>query len=118
MRQARIPNPQRLIRAYNQSAATLNLLRGFAMGGYAALERVTQWNLDFMQESEQGNKYKQMAQQLDEAMMFMVRPRPGEVTGASQPISKTGRDLARIPDVLASDVFALSQVGLCSLSSP
>lgn len=69
--EARIPNPQRLIRSYNQSAATLNLLRGFAMGGYAALERVTQWNLDFMQESEQGNKYKQMAQQLDEAMMFM-----------------------------------------------
>jgi 3-deoxy-7-phosphoheptulonate synthase len=46
---ARIPDPQRLVKAYNQSAATLNLLRGFASGGYAALDRVTKWNLDFMQ---------------------------------------------------------------------
>ncbi len=45
---ARIPDPWRLVKAYNQSAATLNLLRGFASGGYAALDRVTQWNLEFM----------------------------------------------------------------------
>ena len=46
--EARVPAPQRLVRAYNQSAATLNLLRGFATGGYAGLTRVTQWNLEFM----------------------------------------------------------------------
>ena len=46
---ARVPDPFRLVRAYNQSAATLNLLRGFATGGYAGLDRVTKWNLDFMQ---------------------------------------------------------------------
>ena len=45
---ARVPDPWRLVRAYNQSAATLNLLRGFATGGYAGLDRVTKWNLDFM----------------------------------------------------------------------
>jgi 3-deoxy-D-arabino-heptulosonate 7-phosphate (DAHP) synthase class II len=44
------------LQAYNQSAATLNLLRGFASGGYAAMQRVTQWNLDFMNASEQGHR--------------------------------------------------------------
>ena len=52
--EARVPNPWRLVRAYNQSAATLNLLRGFATGGYAGLDRVTKWNLDFMQASSGG----------------------------------------------------------------
>eukprot|EP00241_Pyramimonas_parkeae_P002806 CAMPEP_0114247254 /NCGR_PEP_ID=MMETSP0058-20121206/12922_1 /TAXON_ID=36894 /ORGANISM="Pyramimonas parkeae, CCMP726" /LENGTH=507 /DNA_ID=CAMNT_0001360543 /DNA_START=58 /DNA_END=1581 /DNA_ORIENTATION=- len=69
--EARVPNPSRLIRAYNQSAATLNLLRGFAMGGYASLERVSNWNLDFMSDTEQGVAYKKLAEQLDEAMLFM-----------------------------------------------
>jgi 3-deoxy-7-phosphoheptulonate synthase len=53
---SRIPDPQRMIRAYTQSAATLNLLRAFAMGGYAAMQRVTQWNLDFTANSEQGDR--------------------------------------------------------------
>lgn len=43
---SRIPDPNRMIRAYTQSAATLNLLRASATGGYAAIQRVTQWNLD------------------------------------------------------------------------
>ncbi|CAL0327365.1 unnamed protein product [Lupinus luteus] len=46
---ARIPDPERMIRAYCQSVATLNLLRAFATGGYAAMQRVTRWNLDFTQ---------------------------------------------------------------------
>ena len=54
---SRTPDPQRLIRAYCQSAATLNLLRAFATGGYAAMQRVTQWNLDFTEHSEQGDRY-------------------------------------------------------------
>ncbi|GJT28521.1 phospho-2-dehydro-3-deoxyheptonate aldolase 1, chloroplastic-like protein [Tanacetum coccineum] len=53
---SRIPDPQRLIRAYSQSAATLNLLRAFATGGYAAMQRVNQWNLDFTENSEQGDR--------------------------------------------------------------
>lgn len=54
---SRIPDPHRMIRAYTQSVATLNLLRAFATGGYAAMQRVTQWNLDFTEHSEQGDKY-------------------------------------------------------------
>ena len=53
---SRIPDPQRMIRAYCQSAATLNLLRAFATGGYASMQRVTQWNLDFTERSEQGDR--------------------------------------------------------------
>ena len=44
----------RLVQAYNQAAATLNLLRGFSTGGYAGLQRVLQWNLDFMDKSDEG----------------------------------------------------------------
>ncbi|XP_074576113.1 phospho-2-dehydro-3-deoxyheptonate aldolase 1, chloroplastic-like [Curcuma longa] len=58
--------------AYSQSAATLNLLRAFAYGGYASIQRVTQWNLDFAQHSEQGDRYKELAQRVDDAIGFMV----------------------------------------------
>lgn len=55
---SRIPDPHRMIRAYTQASSTLNLLRAFATGGYAAMQRVTQWNLDFAEHSEQGDRYK------------------------------------------------------------
>ncbi|KAJ0526695.1 Phospho-2-dehydro-3-deoxyheptonate aldolase 2 [Helianthus annuus] len=58
---SRTPDPQRSIRAYCQSAATLNLLRAFATGGYAAMQRVTQWNLDFTEHSEVGDRYQELA---------------------------------------------------------
>ncbi|KAI3889612.1 hypothetical protein MKW92_019231 [Papaver armeniacum] len=58
---SRRPDPQRLLTAYAQSASTLNLLRAFAVGGYAAIQRVTKWNLDFVENSEQGDKYKELA---------------------------------------------------------
>ena len=45
---------RRLVRAYHQSASTLNLLRGFSTGGYAGLDRVLKWNLDFMNKSDEG----------------------------------------------------------------
>ncbi|CAA6667013.1 unnamed protein product [Spirodela intermedia] len=69
---SRIPDPQRLLRAYSQSAGTLNLLRAFATGGYASIQRVTQWNLDFLQHSEQGDRYMELAQRVDEAIGFMT----------------------------------------------
>ncbi|KAJ0926284.1 putative 3-deoxy-7-phosphoheptulonate synthase [Helianthus annuus] len=69
---SRTPDPQRLIRAYSQSAATLNLLRAFATGGYAAMQRVNQWNLDFTENSEQGDRYRELANQVDEALGFMA----------------------------------------------
>ncbi|CAN6466841.1 unnamed protein product [Victoria cruziana] len=69
---ARIPDPQRMIRAYTQSSATLNLLRAFATGGYAAMQRVTNWNLDFTENSEQGDRYRELAHRVDEALGFMT----------------------------------------------
>lgn len=69
---ARIPDPYRLVRAYNQSAATLNLLRGFSYGGYAGLDRVTAWNLDFMGSSDEGKAYMDLAKRVDEAIQFMT----------------------------------------------
>lgn len=69
---SRIPDPQRMIRAYCQSAATLNLLRAFATGGYAAMQRVTQWDLDFAKHSEQGDRYQELAHRVDEALGFMA----------------------------------------------
>ncbi|RRT42480.1 hypothetical protein B296_00056013 [Ensete ventricosum] len=68
---SRVPDPQRMIRAYCQSAATLNLLRAFATGGYAAMQRVTQWNLDFTEHSEQDDRYQELAHHVDEALGFM-----------------------------------------------
>ncbi|XP_031117100.1 phospho-2-dehydro-3-deoxyheptonate aldolase 2, chloroplastic-like [Ipomoea triloba] len=64
-------DPQRMIRAYMQSAATLNLLRSFATGGYAAMQRVSGWNLDFVEHSKQGDRYEELAHRVDEALGFM-----------------------------------------------
>eukprot|EP00878_Enallax_costatus_P000487 GHUV01000579.1.p1 GENE.GHUV01000579.1~~GHUV01000579.1.p1 ORF type:complete len:522 (+),score=111.81 GHUV01000579.1:31-1566(+) len=69
---ARIPDPWRLVRAYNQSAATLNLLRGFSTGGYAGLTRIASWNLDFMANSDEGKAYMDLARRVDEALQFMM----------------------------------------------
>nr|DAD18307.1 TPA_asm: hypothetical protein HUJ06_019770 [Nelumbo nucifera] len=69
---SRTPDPQRLIKAYYQSGCTLNLLRAFATGGYAAMQRVSQWNLDFTEHSEQGDRYMELAQKVDEALGFMA----------------------------------------------
>eukprot|EP00250_Pteridium_aquilinum_P008484 c17986_g1_i1 orf=123-1757(+) len=68
---SRTPDPNRMIRAYSQAAATLNLLRSFATGGYAAMQRVTHWNLDFTSQSEQGSRYRELANRVDEALGFM-----------------------------------------------
>jgi 3-deoxy-7-phosphoheptulonate synthase len=70
--EARVPDPERMVRAYSQAAATLNLLRAFATGGFAAMQRVTQWNLDFAASSEQGDKYRELAHRVDEALGFMA----------------------------------------------
>lgn len=68
----RVPDPQRMVRAYNQSAATLNLLRAFAYGGYADLHRVHKWNLDFVQDSPLTQRYEDLANRIDEALSFMA----------------------------------------------
>ena len=68
---AREPDPQRQIEAYRQSAATLNLLRAFAVGGYADLDRVHQWMLGFVKDSPQSARYEQLAERITETLAFM-----------------------------------------------
>ncbi|MCB1721682.1 MAG: 3-deoxy-7-phosphoheptulonate synthase class II [Rhodospirillales bacterium] len=70
--EARTPDPQRLIRAYHQAASTLNLLRAFAKGGYADLNRVHGWNLDFVSDSPLRERYEDLANRIDDALRFMA----------------------------------------------
>jgi len=67
----RAPDPNRLEMAYRQSAATLNLLRAFATGGYANLQHIHQWMLGFVQDSPQSNRYQELANRITEALDFM-----------------------------------------------
>ena len=67
----RIPDPERQIMAYRQSASTLNLLRAFAQGGYANLDHVHKWNMGFVKESKQGEQYEQVANRISETLDFM-----------------------------------------------
>src|ERR1700740_2682529 len=69
---AREPDPQRMVQAHSQSAATLNLLRAFAQGGYADLHRVHAWNQDFVADSPQGERYRALADRLTETLDFMA----------------------------------------------
>jgi 3-deoxy-7-phosphoheptulonate synthase len=69
--ESRVPNPRRQLMAYRQSAATLNLLRAFSMGGYANLENVHQWMLGFVMDSPQGERYRKLADRISETMDFM-----------------------------------------------
>lgn len=70
--EGRMPDPERMVQVYNQSAATLNLLRAFAQGGYANLQEVHRWNLEFVSSGEQAQKYAELADRIDEAMTFMA----------------------------------------------
>ena len=83
---ARRPDPRRQIEAYRQSAATLNLLRAFAQGGYANLASVRQWMLGFVKDSPQSRRYVELSDRISEALGFMrwqaissSRNRSGEV---------------------------------------
>ena len=61
---ARVPDPYRMNRAYMQSAATLNLLRAFSQGGYADLHQIHKWNLDFVKNTPQNNHYESIASRI------------------------------------------------------
>jgi 3-deoxy-7-phosphoheptulonate synthase len=69
--EARIPDPERLIKAYSQSAATLNLIRAFANGGYADLHNVHRWMTGFVEGSPQGKRYREIADRISESIDFM-----------------------------------------------
>ena len=70
--EARTPDPQRLIQSYHQAAATLNLLRAFAKGGYADLNRVHGWNLSFVSDSPLRERYEELSNRIDDALRFMA----------------------------------------------
>jgi 3-deoxy-7-phosphoheptulonate synthase len=70
--EARKPDPERLVQGYNQAAATLNLLRAFAQGGFADLHKVHRWNLEFVADSPLGHRYQELAERLSETLEFMA----------------------------------------------
>lgn len=68
---SRVPDPNRQVMAYRQSAATLNLLRAFAQGGFANLENVSNWMLGFISDSPQADRYRELADRISETIEFM-----------------------------------------------
>ena len=70
-KEAREPDPKRMVRAYNQAASTLNLLRAFALGGYADLHSVHRWTQDFVADSPAGERFSELAGRITEALTFM-----------------------------------------------
>ena len=70
--EARVPNPYNMLKAYNQSASTLNLLRAFSRGGLADLNKVHQWNLEFIKDNPLGKKYDELSDKIDHSMKFMA----------------------------------------------
>ena len=69
--EARTPDPQLMLEGYHQSVQTLNILRAFSTGGFADISRLHAWNLDFVERSAPGSKYRQLASKVDEALRFM-----------------------------------------------
>jgi 3-deoxy-7-phosphoheptulonate synthase len=88
--QSRTPDPQRQLMAYRQSAATLNLLRAFATGGFANLGSVHQWMLGFLKDSPQSRRYRELADRISEALNFM---------------RACGLDLESHPELRATDIY-------------
>ncbi|HEX7277493.1 MAG TPA: 3-deoxy-7-phosphoheptulonate synthase class II [Acidimicrobiales bacterium] len=68
----RVPDPYRLLAAYNQSASTMNLLRAFTKGGFADLTQVHVWNQEFVASSAEGRRYEQIASGIDRALRFLA----------------------------------------------
>ena len=88
--EARVSDPARQIEAYHQSAATLNLLRAFAQGGYASLGRVHEWMLGFVRDPRQSKRYTELADRITEALDFM---------------QACGLDLTTHPELRATDLY-------------
>jgi len=78
----RRPDPTRLLTAYHRAASTLNLLRAFTRGGFADLSQVSTWNREFVASSPAGQRYAQMADEIDRALRFMTAC---GVTGTTTP---------------------------------
>jgi 3-deoxy-7-phosphoheptulonate synthase len=94
----RTPDPERLLKAYGQSSATLNLLRAFAGGGYADLYNIHRWTLGFVADSPLGARYRELSDKITEALTFMAAI---GVTPESQP------DLHRVEFFTAHEALLL-----------
>jgi 3-deoxy-7-phosphoheptulonate synthase len=100
---ARLPDPARMLRAYNQSAITLNLLRAFTQGGFADLARVQQWNQAFVAASPQGERYREMSRRIEESLAFM---------------SACGLTAANIPQLRSTDIYTSHDAMLLNYEEP
>ncbi len=100
---ARVPDPARMLRAYNQSAITLNLLRAFTQGGFADLARVHQWNQAFVAASPQGERYREMSRRIEESLAFM---------------SACGLTPANIPQLRSTDIYTGHDAMLLNYEEP
>jgi len=69
--EGRAPDPERLLRAYYQGAATINYLRTLARGGYASLNRINRWNMEFAQSSAQGKRFEELIARINECVGFI-----------------------------------------------
>ena len=82
--EARTPDPQRLLKAYGQSASTLNLIRAFAKGGYADLRNVHKWNLEFVKDNPQSQQYRALADKISDVIAFLEAT--GIISEHSRPV--------------------------------
>ncbi|PCG08152.1 3-deoxy-7-phosphoheptulonate synthase class II [Sphingomonas ginsenosidimutans] len=97
--ESRLPDPERMLRGYSQSAATLNLLRAFAQGGYANLHQVHRWTHDYMGRSPWAAKYAETADRIGEALDFMAACgiNPDTVPQLSQTTFYTSHEALLLP---------------------
>ena len=100
---ARTPDPTRMLRAYNQSAITLNLLRAFTQGGFADLARVQQWNQAFIAASPQGERYAETCRRIQESLAFM---------------SACGLTAANVPQLRSTELFTSHDAMLLNYEEP
>jgi 3-deoxy-7-phosphoheptulonate synthase len=100
---ARAPDPARMLRAYNQSAITLNLLRAFTQGGFADLARVQQWNQAFVAASLQGERYGEISRRIQESLAFMAA---------------CGLTSANVPQLRATELYTSHDAMLLNYEEP
>jgi len=100
--EGRKPDPERLLRAYHQSASTLNLLRAFTHGGYADLTMVSAWNLDFVKGSRLGDEYEELSKEIHRTLRFM---------------KACGMDSAKFPQLHQVDLYTSHEALLLGYES-
>ena len=106
--EARIPDPTRMLQAYTQAAASLNLLRAFSTGGFADIHRVHSWTLGFA-EHDKAERYREMANRISDALDFM---------NAAGVNSDTANELARVDFYTSHEALLLEyEEALCRVDS-